>query len=160
MSHDFKQRFGFLVNEVGRLYSKRFDQLARQRLGLTRAQCRLIGVVARHEAERSLSQAELAQELDLTPMAVTTLCERMEAAGWIRRVASPTDRRAYRIELEASAREALGAAMALSDEVQDDVLAGVSEAQRAQLIDLLGQALGNLQALQGQQLAQVQESEA
>jgi hypothetical protein len=38
---DLSQRFGFLVNEVGRLYGRQFDQLSRTEVGLSRAQCRL-----------------------------------------------------------------------------------------------------------------------
>lgn len=73
--------FGFLVNEVGRLYSQQFDRLAREKLGLSQAQCRLLVVLARHKGEQALSQAELAQRMDLTPMAVATLCDRMAVRG-------------------------------------------------------------------------------
>ena len=47
---DFSHRFGFVVNEVGRLYGRQFDQLSREELGLSRAQCRLIGQVAYNES--------------------------------------------------------------------------------------------------------------
>jgi DNA-binding MarR family transcriptional regulator len=144
---DFSQRFGFLVNEVGRLYGRRFDQLARQQLGLSRAQCRLLAAVAAHQDDRPLTQAELAQRLDLTAMAVATLCDRMEAAGWIRRQASPTDRRANEIALEPSADQALDAALAVSDSIQVQALAGLNAAERRQLMALLRQVHANLQAL-------------
>ena len=64
---DYSNRFGFLVNEVGRLYGRHFDQLSRQQLGLSRAQCRLLGVLAMHQGERPLNQAELAGRLDPRP---------------------------------------------------------------------------------------------
>jgi DNA-binding MarR family transcriptional regulator len=153
MHRDFSQRFGFLVNEVGRLYGRRFDQLARQRLGLSRAQCRLLGAVAAHAGPEPLSQVELAQKLDLTAMAVATLCDRMEALGWVRRVPNPNDRRANGIELEARAGEALDAALALGDRVQAQALAGLSEPQRQQLLALLRQVHANLQALGDADLA-------
>jgi hypothetical protein len=35
---EFSNRFGFIVNEVGRLYGRQFDQLSREELGLSRAQ--------------------------------------------------------------------------------------------------------------------------
>ena len=82
---EFSNRVGFIVNEVGRLYGRQFDQLSREELGLSRAQCRLIGQVKYRETGRPPTQAELAQHLDLTPMAVATLVDRMEAAGWITR---------------------------------------------------------------------------
>src|SRR5471032_1940642 len=103
---DVSNRFAFIVNEVGRLYGRQFDQLSREELGLSRAQCRLIGQVAMNDGDRPWTQAELAQQLDLTPMGVATLCDRMEAAGWITRRPSPTDRRANAIELRPQAHAA------------------------------------------------------
>ncbi len=142
-----KQRFGFLVNDVGRLYGRRFDQLARQELGLTRAQCRLLGAVAMHEGERPVSQAELAQRLDLTAMGVASLCDRMEAAGWIQRRPSATDRRANEVELQPSAHAALESALAIGDVVQAQALAGLSAPERSQLLSLLKKVHANLSAL-------------
>ena len=143
---DFSHRFGFVVNEVGRLYGRQFDQLSREELGLSRAQCRLIGQVAYNETGRPSTQAELAQELDLTPMAVATLVDRMEAAGWVTRRPSETDRRANAIELQPRAQAALGKAIAVSDRVQDSALAGFSAAERKQLVEMLQRVHANLQA--------------
>jgi DNA-binding MarR family transcriptional regulator len=143
---DFSHRFGFLVNEVGRLYGRQFDQLSREELGLSRAQCRLIGQVAYNETGRPSTQAELAQELDLTPMAVATLVDRMEAAGWVTRRPSETDRRANAIELQPRAQAALGKAIAVSDRVQESALAGFSAAERKQLVEMLQRVQANLQA--------------
>ena len=84
MKRDFSQRFGFIVKDVAKRYGEAFDRLARERIGLSSAQCRLLGVLAMEGEEAPLSQAELAQRLELTPMAVGGLCDRMEAAGWIR----------------------------------------------------------------------------
>jgi len=143
---DLSQRFGFIVNEVGRLYGRQFDQLSRVELGLSRAQCRLIGQVAYSETGRAPTQAELAQNLDLTPMAVATLVDRMEAAGWISRRPSATDRRANAIELQPRAEDALDKALAVSDRVQEAALAGFSAAERKQLVAMLQRVRANLQA--------------
>jgi DNA-binding MarR family transcriptional regulator len=142
---DLSQRFGFVVNEVGRLYGRQFDQLSREELGLSRAQCRLIGQVAYSEAGHSPTQAELAQNLDLTPMAVATLVDRLEAAGWIARRPSETDRRANTIALQPRAEAALEKAMAVSDRVQDAALAGFTAAERRQLVAMLQRVRANLQ---------------
>ncbi len=141
---DFSHRFGFVVNEVGRLYGRQFDQLSREELGLSRAQCRLIGQVAYNETGRPLTQAELAQNLDLTPMAVATLVDRLEAAGWITRRPSETDRRANAIELQPRAEAALEKAIAVSDRVQESALAGFSAAERKQLVEMLQRVHANL----------------
>ena len=144
--HDFSHRFGFIVNEVGRLYGRQFDQLSREELGLSRAQCRLIGQVASSDNGHAPTQAELAQNLDLTPMAVATMVDRMEAAGWITRRPSATDRRANAIELQPRAETALEKAIAVGDRVQDAALAGFSAAERKQLVAMLQRVHANLQA--------------
>jgi len=144
--HDLSHRFGFLVSEVGRLYGREFDQLSREELGLSRAQCRLIGQVAFNESGRAATQAEIAQHLDLTPMAVATMVDRMEAAGWITRRPSDTDRRANAIELQPRAEAALEKAVAVSDRVQEAALAGFSAAERKQLVAMLQRVRVNLHA--------------
>ena len=134
------RRFGFLVNEIGRLYSLQFDLLGRQQLGLSQAQCRVLVVLATHEGPQALTQTELAGKLGLSAMAVAGLCDRMAAAGWIRREPSPNDRRANHLHLEPRARKALERALAIGDELSAQTLAGLSAGERAQLIALLGKA--------------------
>jgi len=131
---EFSNRVGFIVNEVGRLYGRQFDQLSRVELGLSRAQCRLIGQVKYNESGHPPTQAELAQHLDLTPMAVATLVDR-----------SDTDSRANAIELQPRAEAALEKAFAVSDRVQEAALAGFSAAERRQLVSMLQRVRANLQ---------------
>jgi len=141
---DLSKRFGFLVNEVGRLYGRQFDQLSRIEVGLSRAQCRLIGHVAYGPVGQPPTQAEIAQDLDLTPMAVATMVDRMEAAGWITRTPSATDRRANVIALQPQAEAALDKAIAVGDRVQESALAGFSADERRQLTAMLQRVLANL----------------
>ena len=147
MKRDFSRRFGFLVNDVAKLYGEQFDRLARERIGLTRAQCRLLGALAMRGDEAPMSQVELAQQLDLSAMAVGGLCDRLEAAGWIRREASPDDRRVRHVHLASSAKRALDAALSLSDGLQTRALALLSTSERAQLVALLGKAREGLMSL-------------
>src|SRR3954453_17787915 len=144
-------RFGFLVNDVGRQYSQQFDRLARERLGLSQAQCRLLDALAWHEGMAPLSQAELAQKLGLTPMAVATMCDRLAAAGWIERRAHPEDRRINHLHIKPSARKALERAMAVGDELTTRALAGLSAAERTQLLSLLAKARQGLLALDNEE---------
>ena len=139
------RRFGFVVNEVGRLYSQQFDRLAREQLGLSQAQCRLLGVLVAHEDE-PLSQAELAQRVGITPMGVTALADRLAAGGWLERHPHPQDRRINQLHVLPKARKALDRAMALGDELTGEVLAGLSAAERQQLLNLLGHARETLLA--------------
>ena len=139
-------RFGFLVNDVSRQYSQQFDRLVRERLGLSQAQCRLLAILAWNEDE-PMSQSELAQKLGLTAMAVATMCDRLEAAGWIERRAHPEDRRVNRLHIRPSARKALDKAMQVGDELTGRVLEGLTAAERTQLLALLGKARQGLLAL-------------
>ena len=147
MKADLSHRFGFLVHEVGRLHSQQFDRLAREKLGLSQAQCRLLAALAWHEGEQPLSQAELAQRLGLTAMAVAGMCDRLEEAGWIERRAHPEDRRVNRLHIKPAARKALERALAIGDELSARTLAGLTAAERAQLLALLARARQGLLAL-------------
>lgn len=142
MSTDFSSSFGFLVTDVARLFSRKFDRRSRNQLGMSRAQCRLLGVLLR--ARTPLNQAGLADELDMTPMGVAKLCDRMEAAGWIRREASATDGRAKILYLEPAAVPLFESALKLGAQVKQEALDGLTAAERKELVRLLKVAHGNL----------------
>ena len=144
MPADIASRLDFLISDIARLNGRRFDRLARDKLGLSRAQCRLMGMLSMRAAEGPLNQVALAEHLDMTPMAVAKLCERMEAAGWIQREASPTDRRANLVRLAPNATRALNRALKLADQLQDDALAGFSPAERDTLLALLQRMHANV----------------
>lgn len=141
------QRFGFLVSELGRLYSHQFDREARERLGLSQAQCRLLFTLASHEEGEPLSQAELAEKVGVSAMAVTTMCDRLAAGGWIERHPSAHDRRVNRLHIQPKARKELERAMTIGDELTDRVFAGFAAADRKHLIGLLGRAREGLLAI-------------
>ncbi len=142
MNVDFTRRFGFLVSDVARLYGQQFDCLAREEIGLSQPQCRVLGALAAHKGAQALSQTELAQRLGLSTMAVAGLCDRMSAAGWIRREPSRTDRRINRLHLEPRAMKALAGALAVGDALSQRTLAPLSADEREQLLALLAKARG------------------
>jgi DNA-binding MarR family transcriptional regulator len=147
MKRDFSQRFGFLVSDVAKLHGERFDRLARERIGLSRAQVRLLGALAQQGGAEPLTQIELANRLSLSAMAVAGLCERLDAAGWIFRTQSSSDRRANEVHLAPKAEAAFDAALAIGDELQAETLADLSAAERAQLLALLRKTHARLLAL-------------
>jgi DNA-binding MarR family transcriptional regulator len=144
MKRDFTQRLGFLLNDVAKLYGEQFDRLAREHIGLSRAQCRLLGALAMHGDEEPMSQIELAHKLGLSAMGVAGLCDRMVAAGWVRRQPSATDRRVNEVHLEPRAEEALDAALALGDALHARVLATFTPGERTRLLALLGKVRTSL----------------
>ncbi|MGE5271892.1 MAG: MarR family winged helix-turn-helix transcriptional regulator [Thiohalocapsa sp.] len=131
---DLERSFGFLVNDVARLFGRRFDYNGR-RLGLTRAQCRTLGYLARNEG---INQAGLADLLEIRPMTLVRQIDRMEEAGWIERRPDPADRRARRLYLTAKARPILGRIWNVANETRDEALTRLSASEATALIDLLG----------------------
>ena len=85
----------FTIHDAARLMRIRFDQHARS-WGMTRAQ----GVILMKLACRpGLSQSELAGILDVEPISVGRLIDRLEASGMVERRPDPTDRRMHRLHL-------------------------------------------------------------
>jgi len=149
MAFDIASRLDFLVSDVARLNGRRFDRLARERLGLSRAQCRLLAVLALRGDGRPLNQAALADEMDMTPMSVAKLCARMQAGGWIARETSDSDRRANLVKLAPNAGRALERALRIADQLQDEALAGFSKAERSQLLSLMARLHVNVSGRAG-----------
>src|SRR5215470_9593534 len=88
---DINRSFGFVLHETARLLTKRFDQRAKF-LGLTRAQIQVLAYLVSHEG---INQAGLAELLEMEPISLARLIDRMEQAGWVVRRPDPKDRRAW-----------------------------------------------------------------
>jgi DNA-binding MarR family transcriptional regulator len=95
-----------LLDAVRRAQSAvdRTDELAAQLLGINRTDLRCLDILERFGTR---SAGELSDELLVTTGAVTALIDRLERAGYIRRVADPNDRRRVLVELEPRARTKL-----------------------------------------------------
>ena len=134
MIMDLDRSFGFLVHDVARLFGRRFNQRALLFLGLTRAQCKVLGYLARNEG---INQAGLADLLEIKPMTLVRQIDRMEEDGWIERQPQPGDRRARRLVLTDKARPILARILDLSNEIRAESFAGLSKDEGKQLIELL-----------------------
>jgi DNA-binding MarR family transcriptional regulator len=141
MIMDLDRSFGFLVHDVARLFGRRFNQRALLFLGLTRAQCKVLGYLARNEG---INQAGLADLLEIKPMTLVRQIDRMEEDGWIERQPQPGDRRARRLVLTDKARPILARILDLSNEIRAESFAGLSKDDGKQLIELLRRVHGNL----------------
>ncbi|SIT44196.1 Regulatory protein MarR [Paraburkholderia ribeironis] len=144
MKTQLEERFGFLVHDVGRLAGKRFDDLAKSSVDLTRAQCRVLSYLAHYG---DINQARLADLLEVAPISAGRLLDRMEEGGWIERAANPQDRREHQVRMTAKAERTLGKARKVGDEVALEALDGFTADETAQLIGLLQRVRGNLSRL-------------
>ena len=116
------REFAFAIMDVARMLRTYADQRARQ-FGMTRAQW---AVLVRLDRSEGLKQSELAEILDLQPITLTRLLDRLNANGLIERRPDPNDRRANRLYLTPAARPLLDRLDALGAEMMDTVLEGLT----------------------------------
>lgn len=131
-----------LLHDVARLLRTRFDQRARAR-GMTRAQW---VILARVSANPGLSQNELASILEVEPISVGRLIDRLEARGLVERRPDPGDRRIWRLHLLPGAEPVLDEISKARDVLGDQLLEGVAPAVRTKMVDALLKMKNNLTA--------------
>jgi MarR family transcriptional regulator for hemolysin len=116
-----KREIAFTIMDVARLLKTYADQRARQ-FGISRAQW---AVLIRIERCEGLKQSELAELLDLQPISLTRLLDRLADNGLIERRADPNDRRANRLYLKPAAKPLLGRLTELGGDMMETVLEGL-----------------------------------
>lgn len=137
---DRVRNFGFIIKNLERLYSKRFEALA-QELSLTLGQCKALFLLARNEGA---SQKRLSELAEIEPMTLVRILDRMEADGWIERRPDPQDRRARCLYLTAGATPVLQQIDRLSAQMRSEALQGLSAEERNVLMALLERVHGNM----------------
>jgi MarR family transcriptional regulator for hemolysin len=93
--HDFERDLMFLLHDVARLIRVDADKRARAH-GMTRAQW---GILIWLERQPGLSQKELSEFLEVEPITVARLIDRLERRGMVERRPDPKDRRIWRLHL-------------------------------------------------------------
>src|SRR5947209_16112806 len=121
---------------------RRFEPRARQTgLPITRQQARALLHIARNEG---LSQAAVATMLDIEPIALVRLLDRLHEEGLVERRPHPTDRRVRTLWLTPAGWGALDRILAINHEVRSEACAGMSPAAREALIGALRHMKDNL----------------
>ena len=138
-----KTAFGFLINDITRMLRKHFDRRA-VRFELTRAQWRALKRISYSEG---LRQAELAEQLEMEPIAIGRVIDRLEKAGYVERRADPSDRRAWRLHLTARAHAVVDDMEDISNELFRDAQKGISAADMKAVMATLSVMKQNLTAL-------------
>jgi MarR family transcriptional regulator, transcriptional regulator for hemolysin len=134
------RELGFALHDVARLLRTYSDQRARE-LGTTRAQWAVLSRLQRCEGAK---QNELAEALDLAPITVGRLLDKLTAAGLVERRDDATDRRANRLYLTAKAAPALKDLGALAEDLMGRALAGLDEGDIRAMQDSLATMKANL----------------
>ena len=109
-------------------------------VGLTPPLFALLNVLG---ARTGAIQQELGQAMGIDPSTIVSRVDQLESAGLAKRRTHPTDRRAREVSITPKGRQALERARGLAARVEDDVLRGLSAAERRQLVALLRRALGS-----------------
>lgn len=134
------ERLGFLLHDATRLMRKRFEAKA-SAYGLSSAQWRLL---ARLVKDEGVAQARLAELLEIEPISVSRLLDRMEEGGWIERRPDASDRRVRMVFPTGKSRDAFSVIKGMAGEVYDAALAGLSAEEKRQLIKGLNAIIVNL----------------
>lgn len=123
----------YLLSDTARLLRRAFDGRMRL-LGMTSAQARLLLNLAINEGE---NQGFYAERLEVEPITLGRLVDRMVESGLIERRPDPADRRAWRIHLTDLSRQKIDEARESLDGLEEQMLQGVTPPQRENLAQLL-----------------------
>lgn len=133
--YDPCRSFGFIVSDLTRLLRRNFNRRAQQMgLGLTPAQWQTLAHLRRNEG---INQGALAQILEVQPITLSRLIDRLEAAGWVERRPDPSDRRAVRLFLTDGAQPILDRIRAVAMDTVADAMVGIPDAEQEHIINTL-----------------------
>jgi MarR family transcriptional regulator for hemolysin len=139
---EVSRAFGFVVHDVSRLIKRRFERRARQMgLPITRQQAAVVLNIAGNEG---VSQAEVAAWLDIEPIALVRMLDKLHDEGLVERRAHPTDRRIRTLWLTKAAHPVVARILAINEAIRQEAFASLPPATRDVLIDVLSHIKRNL----------------
>ncbi len=134
------ENLGSILADVSRLMRRSFDVRARD-IGVTRPQWQVLSVLRRHEG---VNQGGLADLLEVEPITVCRMVDRLQDAELVERRPDPADRRSWRLFLTEKAHDLLGHLRPLADDLLELALDGVENVDRAALMATLDRIRQNL----------------
>jgi len=137
---EIRREILFELSDVARAMRTYIDQRARAH-GMTRAQW---SVLSRIERQEGLNQAELAEVLEIQPISLVRLIDRLCTQGLVERRAHANDRRVNLLHLTEAGRERLQAMSPLGREISLEAMDGLDDGAVAALLDTLLRVKGNI----------------
>ncbi|MEK1894571.1 MAG: MarR family transcriptional regulator [Rhizobium sp.] len=131
---------GFLLHDVARLLRKRFEQRARC-LGLTRSQWQTLAYLRSNEG---IHQGGLAEILEIEPITLVRILDKLAGRGLIERRQHPTDRRIWLLYVREDAHPLLAEMRTLGELTRSEAFKSIPPEQRDQLFDILSAMKTNL----------------
>ena len=135
---------GFLISQIHQLGGRIFARkLRRHGIELNPAQGRIMFVLWRND---EISITELARQTSLGKSTLTSMLDRLEQSGYVRRVPSPQDRRMILIERTEKDEAFQELYIQVSQEMQALFYDGFSDTEIETFEQFLVRILGNLTA--------------
>ncbi|MGZ3171779.1 MAG: MarR family winged helix-turn-helix transcriptional regulator [Croceibacterium sp.] len=124
---------GYLLADNSRLARWAFDRQVRE-VGVTGPQARLLLNLHRRPGE---NQGFYAEQLEVEPITLCRMVDRLEEAGMVERRRDPADRRAWQLHLTAKSQKLVAKLQQSVDSLVDDMLCGLTSEERAEFARLL-----------------------
>jgi DNA-binding MarR family transcriptional regulator len=131
---------GFLLGDAARLLRRAFDERART-MGVTRPQWRVLALLKRFDGS---TQVTIADMLEVEPITLGRMIDRLQDAELVERRADPKDRRAWRLHLTAKGRAKITELQPTASAMFAEALNGISEAKQTELEEMLNIIRSNL----------------
>lgn len=129
-----------LIGDISRLARRAFDARARE-IGVTRPQWQVLVMLTRHEG---VNQGGLAELLDVEPITVCRMVDRLQEADLVERRPDPADRRSWRLHLTGKAVALLAQLQPLGEQLEAEAFEGISSEEREAVLVTLGRLRNNL----------------
>lgn len=136
------ENIGYLLGDSSRLLRRAFDDGVRA-VGVTGPQARLLLYMARAEGE---NQGYYAERLDVEPITLCRMVDRMEEGGLVERRRDPADRRAWRVHLTDRSRAMITELRGCVEAMVEDMMSGISAPDRETFTRILTAMSANLTA--------------
>ncbi len=135
-----EENIGTMVAQVARLMRRSFDERARK-IGVTRPQWQVLSLLIRHEG---INQGGLADILEVEPITLGRMIDRLQEAELVERRPDPADRRAWRLFITAKGNALFDQLRPYANETVEIALDGLAEADRDRLMEMLMKIRANL----------------
>jgi DNA-binding MarR family transcriptional regulator len=135
-----EDNIGTMLGQVSRLMRRSFDERART-IGVTRPQWQVLTLLKRHVG---INQGGLADILEVEPITLGRMVDRLQEAELVERRADPADRRAWRLHLTPKADALIDQLRPHAEATFEGALIGVSQSERDSLMDILYRMSANL----------------
>jgi DNA-binding MarR family transcriptional regulator len=135
-----EENLASMLADAARLMRRAFDARARD-IGVTRPQWQVLVALKRREG---INQGGLAEVLEVEPITVCRMVDRLQESGLVERRPDPADRRSWRLFLTPKAGQLLDQLRPMAEDMLGQALDGVTEDDRASLAATLDRIRANL----------------